>query len=194
MRTFIAIDLPPLVQQTLMTIQQKLKLRVDAAGIGRAVRWTPVKKVHLTVRFLGETSDTQSALLATALTELSATRSDFELALQGLDCFPNIRRPSVIWIGIGGDMMALDALQAQIEMVARSVGFDPEQRAYSPHLTIARVQRNANSRSRREVGQVLQSFDQHLSAISFTVDHITHIRSVLKPDGAVYKPLAQYQF
>lgn len=194
MRTFIAIDLPPVIQQQLTSCQQMLKQRVDATDSGRAVRWTPVEKMHLTLRFLGETTGEQRQEMATALTTISAAQLRFELTINGLGCFPNANRPSVIWLGVGGDLVALHSLQSQIEMAARDVGFSPDKRAYSPHLTIGRVQRRAKAHTRREVGAMIRPVEQPIPPTSFSVDHITHIRSIFKPAGVVYTPLAMFRF
>lgn len=194
MRTFIAIDLPPAIQQQLLTTQELLRQRMDAAGISRVVRWTAVKNMHLTLRFLGETSAAQRADLHAALSTITASQSRFELGLDGLGCFPNLRRPTVIWLGIGGDLGALNALQAQIEAAVCATGFPPDKRAYSPHLTSARIQRKAKRHIQREVGATIQQFDQPIPVTPFSVDHITHIHSLLKPAGAVYTPLVHFRF
>jgi 2'-5' RNA ligase len=194
MRTFIAIDLPPAIQQQLMTSQQVLRHRLDVADIGRAVRWTPVENMHVTLRFLGETSAAQRAELHAALSVISASQSRFVLRLNDLGCFPNFRRPAVVWFGIGGDLAALNGLQAQIETAVCAAGFQPDKRAYSPHLTIGRVRRNVKRHIPREVGAMIQRFDKPIPDTSFSVDHITHILSVLEPGGAVYTSLAQFRF
>lgn len=194
MRTFIAIELPSSIQKSIAESQSALKERVDAAGLDGAMRWTPVSNMHLTLRFLADTSAVQRQSVAAALAAISASQRPFRLTLDGLGCFPNFRRPSVIWLGVGGSLASLNALQTQIESAAREADFEPERRAYSPHLTISRVQRNAKGNARRELGQALQDFDPPGPARSFTIDHITHIRSVLQPTGAVHTPLARYRF
>jgi len=194
MRTFIAIELSSSIQKSIAESQSALKERVEAAGMGGAVRWTSVDNIHLTLRFLSDTSTVQRDSIAAALAAITASQRPFRLTLDGLGCFPNLHRPAVIWLGIGGDLAILATLQTRIESAARDAGFEPERRAYSPHLTIGRVQRNAKSHARRELGQALQGFDPPHPTTSFTIDHIIHIRSVLQPSGAVHTPLAQYWF
>lgn len=193
MRTFIAIELPPPVQQQIGIAQRALAVRVQAAGLGDAVRWTPAEKIHLTLRFLGDTTEEQRTELAATLGAITASHSSFDLRLDGWGCFPNERRPSVIWLGVGEDLAALNALQSRVELAARNAGFEAERRAFSPHLTIGRVQRNADNPTRRQLGQSLQAPDQVAADVTFTVNRIAHIRSVLKPTGAVYTPLSTHR-
>ncbi len=192
MRTFIAIELPSPIQTQIGERQQRLKTRLRTGGLKRLVRWSAVEKMHLTLRFLGETDEGQHRQMAASLKVIAAAHPPFALRLNALGCFPNCRRPSVIWLGIVGDLEPLSALQARIEEAARAAGFEADKRPYAPHLTIARVQRQAAAQARRELGQALQETALPASPPPFTVKRIAFIQSVLKPSGAVYTPLGRY--
>lgn len=192
MRTFIAIELPASTQRQIGERQRLLKTRLHADGLDRLVRWTAVEKMHLTLRFLGETSEEQRRQLAASLEVIAAAHPSFSLGPDILGCFPNCRRPSVIWLGMAGDLEPLSALQARVEEAARAAEFEPDERPYAPHLTIARVQRQAASKARRELGQALQETALPASPPPFTVNQIAFIQSVLKPSGAVYTLLGRY--
>jgi 2'-5' RNA ligase len=192
MRTFIAIELPTSLQDQIGQRQQILKTRLRADGLERLVRWTAVEKMHLTLRFLGETDEMQRRSVAMSLETIVAAHPPFSLGLDILGCFPNCHRPSVIWLGMRGDLEPLSALQARIEEAARAAGFEADKRPYTPHLTIARIRRQAGSQARRKLGQALQDTPLPAPPPPFTVDRIAFIQSVLKPSGAVYTALGRY--
>jgi 2'-5' RNA ligase len=192
MRTFIAIELPTSLQDQIGQRQQILKTRLRAYGLERLVRWTAVEKMHLTLRFLGETDEGQRSHVAASLEAIAAAHPLFSLGLGTLGCFPNCHRPSVIWLGMRGDLEPLSALQARIEEAARAAGFEADKRPYTPHLTIARIRRQAGSQARRKLGQALQDTPLPAPPPPFTVDRIAFIQSVLKPSGAVYTALGRY--
>src|SRR5690606_3531169 len=128
LRTFVAIELPPSVQETLRAVQVQVQEQLARHNAARVIRWTPVEKVHLTLRFLGDTSTEQSARLAAELRKAAAGWQAFSLQVDKLGCFPNFRQPSVVWVGVQGQLAALAQVQAEIEAMVQRLGFAAEER------------------------------------------------------------------
>ncbi len=184
-RAFIAIDLPQDIRREL----RELIDRLEAAMDGLPIRWVRPEAIHLTLRFLGDTGLEQVPELKRDLEGIGRDNQAFSIHVGGLGCFPNLRRPRVLWVGVQEETGALKRLQQGVEDMCRRLGFSPERRSFSPHLTLARVrqggeakvagafERSINSERDESLGQVL-------------VEEVILFRSELKPDGAVYRQLA----
>jgi RNA 2',3'-cyclic 3'-phosphodiesterase len=135
MRLFVALPLPPEVRAHLLRTQQLLLPHLPH----QTVRWTPEAQMHLTLRFLGEVRQDQLAPLKTALLPLSDRHAPFQLVLSDLGCFPNLRAPRVIWLGLGGDLGRLSSLQSDVQQACAGFGDAQDDRPFSPHLTIGRL-------------------------------------------------------
>ena len=196
MRAFIAIELSPAARAGLATVQKRLRGHLAPAGAERYLRWTSPDSVHLTLRFLGETSTEQRARLEADLRRITLTAPCFALQLGGIGCFPNLRRPAVIWAGVRGDLAALLRVQRPIEEAARLAGFAAEGRPFSPHLTLARLREATSSPDRAQVGSAVQT---EMSAawlagwgVDLIVNEIVLMQSELRPGGTLYTPLARF--
>lgn len=194
MRTFIAIELPGGVKQRVIERQRRLQRLLDEQGIGGAFRWTPPDNLHLTLRFLGETGDAQRRQIETALANIAAQSTVFQLAVQATGAFPNLRKPNILWLDFGGDLNVLLPLQGRIELTAQQAGFAAENRAFTPHLTIARAQKNAAPAMLARAGEALRTVTGTPSPADapFTVDTFHLIHSDLRPAGPIYTPLASF--
>lgn len=195
MRTFIAIELPESTRRAVDARRRALMDGVQRAGITRGIRWVSVDKLHLTLRFLGNTHATQLRMMAQQLPVVAAEHAPFTLALDDLGCFPHCRRPSVVWLGIQDPNGALLPLQHAIEKVAQAVGFDAEARDFAPHLTLARIERQMPAAQRHALTAGLQDFaatQPTAPAATFAVSSFVHIESKLNPSGAIYTTIAEY--
>lgn len=201
-RTFIAIDLPAPVLDALANTQEQLHSYLAAQGQDRALRWSPTKNLHLTLRFLGDTTPEQQEQVTERLQALAATVAPFALHVDftgnGLGGFPTLRQPRVVWMGIGGELDALGQLQAQVEKIVQAAGFTPEEKPFSPHLTLARAARNSDRRRLKEVGQALGDYVQAAATslaptdpLRFTVNRVILYQSELRPGGSRYTALAE---
>jgi len=197
MRTFIAIEIPRPLQQKLQRIcdllQTQLGQELGAYYAPPILRWSRVGNMHITLRFLGETTPTQRQIIETNLQGISTNQQPFAITIGELGGFPTLCQPRVIWRGVGGDLAQLNALQATIETGAQSAGFAAEKRAYTAHLTLARAQRQVPREDLRRIGQLLQNTDMP-KALSFQVSEIVHMRSELNARGARYTPLIRIPF
>jgi 2'-5' RNA ligase len=184
-RSFVAIELPDEIKIALADVQRELKAKAPP----RAVRWTRPEAIHLTLRFLGDIAPAQVEAISDALRSVCDEPARFTIQLKGLGVFPSLGRPRVVWVGVAEPSGALIALQERVTQVLAPLGFEPEKRAFSPHLTIGRASRHA---SRRELTEVAELITRSMIGTlgQMDVEHITLMRSDLKPSGAVYTPLA----
>jgi RNA 2',3'-cyclic 3'-phosphodiesterase len=181
-RAFIAIDLPAGLRERLNSIIDNLK-NVSPG----AVRWVPAKNIHLTLKFLGDISPANLQVLSKILAAETQNCPPFDMEVGGVGAFPNDRRPRVVWVGVKAPS-ALEGLQRSIEAETRRLGYTPEERPFSPHLTIGRVTHNAKPQDIRQLSETLVNLDTS-SLGCVTVEKIFLFRSDLYPSGAVYRPL-----
>jgi 2'-5' RNA ligase len=183
LRLFIAVELPAEVVDVLEKTQSDLKRVMPS----RVVRWTRPEGIHLTLKFLGDVASDQVDDLQKGLLDATSGHDPFTLGVEGLGCFPNSKRPRVVWIGVGGDTRKLVALQKSVEQYIAPLGFPTEDRPFSPHLTLGRIKQASRDDIAR-VGQIVEARGPALSA-RWRVESISLMRSQLKPDGAVYTQL-----
>jgi 2'-5' RNA ligase len=179
-RAFIAIDLTPEIRQRLDQVMASLKNRLE----GVPVRWVPAHNIHLTLKFLGDVSVANLNMLKNVLkTEVDGHHS-FEISVGGIGAFPNARHARVIWTGIEapGELMQV---QKGIENAMARLGYSPEDRPFSAHLTLGRVSRNATPRDAHQIGDALEATKVGFLGVA-QVNQIHLYRSELKPTGSVY--------
>ena len=169
--------------QRLEEVAGQLKQRLA----GMQIRWVPVENIHLTLKFLGDVSMTNLEVLKKILLSESSNHPTFEMSVGELGAFPSLRRPRVIWVGITAPS-ELNALQHGIETETARLGYQHENRDFSPHLTLGRVSRNASSQEAHQIGQVLDSFKVGFLGAT-RVREVYLYRSDLRPGGAVYTRL-----
>ncbi|HWR65694.1 MAG TPA: RNA 2',3'-cyclic phosphodiesterase [Bellilinea sp.] len=184
-RAFIAITLPSEIKTELESTIQKFK-----AQRVKGVRWVAVENIHLTLRFLGDTSPADLEQLTKLLQAESTAYHSFSAEVASVGAFPNSKRPRVIWVGFQAPAV-LNELVASIESAARSIGIQPEERGFSPHLTLGRVKKDASPADILNLGAALKSIDVG-SLDGFSVTHFTLFRSDLRPQGPLYSVLAQF--
>jgi len=186
-RAFIAIPLPAPLLEKISAVQRQLEKRVSP----HSVRWVHVEGIHLTLKFLGDTPTDKLPAIRQALAAVARLAPACTFAVGGLGCFPNPRRPHVVWVGVHEPSGRLVALQDSIEEVMAPLGYTPEERGFTPHLTLGRVQQRASSGDAARIGEVVASTQvERLAEVS--ADHFALIRSVLKPTGAEYIVLEEF--
>jgi len=188
-RTFIAIELSTEAQANITQLQSRLK----GVSPPNTVRWTVPQNIHLTLHFLGDIAMDDLEEVARAVEATATGCPAFSLKLASLGCFPNTRRPRIVWVGVSGETDTLIKLHQTLgDQLRRRIGFQPESRPYSPHLTIGRVKRGIPPRKLDQLGQMLkQEIPQVGQLAALPVTEIQLIQSDLKPDGPVYTPLAR---
>lgn len=173
-RAFIAVELALEVRQELGRIRDVVALALPP----RAVRLVQPDNMHLTLRFLGDTAVTQLPSLTQQLDELASQHASFSLQLEGLGCFPNPKRPRVIWVGVTGEHAALLAVKQELDKRLAPLGWPPEDKPFSAHLTIGRV----------GDGRLPPTMNWNLpvNPLPFAVQEIHLIESRLTPKGPIY--------
>ena len=136
-RLFVALEPPEPVRRRLGALAEDL--RRGAGRAGDEVRWVPPANVHLTLQFLGAVPEERVAAVEAALGEAAAGARPLSLSVRGVGGFPNARRPRVLWAGLEGDLAPLAALVAGLGARLGKLGFPPEDRPFSPHLTLGRA-------------------------------------------------------
>ena len=177
-RAFVAVDLEP---QTVQKIAEAIaQLRPRMPGI----RWLPPANFHLTLKFLGDVDEAKVAPIAAALERELYPFSCFTINAKGLGVFPDLKRPRILWVGlVGGE---LNALASTVEKALVPFGFAAERRTFAPHLTVGRCRQFDGSP--KELGDEIEKWRGHDFGRS-NVDEVILFQSVLKPEGAVYRPL-----
>jgi len=145
-RSFVAVNLAPEVRKALDSIEVKLKERPF-----RFIKWVEPGNIHMTLKFLGDVPQDKISLIARAITDTVEPMAEFCLRLEALGAFPNWQRPQVIWVGVGGELDRLVAVQRELEEALFKLGFPRENRRFSPHLTLGRIRDQASANDRRQL-------------------------------------------
>jgi len=183
LRAFIAIEFSGRVCEAI----QKQTSRLRQTLGDDLVRWVSASNMHLTLKFLGDTTSSYLDFLKQLLIHEADAHPQFDLQLGGLGAFPTPRRPRLLWIGIHAPA-DLVSLQKGIEAGAVRLGYEQEERAFSPHLTIGRVRQNINPPELQKVRTALDTIQ--LGNISVVrVDSIHLFKSDLHPGGSIYTKL-----
>ncbi|HTB13369.1 MAG TPA: RNA 2',3'-cyclic phosphodiesterase [Bryobacteraceae bacterium] len=130
MRLFTAIDLPKEMLEKLGTFLARL------SSFGK-LRWTAVENLHITTKFIGEWPEGRLEEIKSALRGVSQTEA-IRISVRSVGWFPDSRRPHVFWAGVDGGV-PLIKLAGATEQAVAALGVPVDARAYSPHLTLARV-------------------------------------------------------
>jgi 2'-5' RNA ligase len=175
-RLFVAIDLPEPVRKAVDGIAGK-----DLAEARRV----PREQLHLTLRFIGEADETMFQAIKGALSGINGV--SFSLTLKGVGHFPPGRHPRVLWIGME-ESEPLRGLQQEVELALISVGVHPEERKFSPHITIARLRETPPAK----VASLVER-QRLFSAGPFPVEEFYLYSSDITHGGAIHKREATYR-
>lgn len=178
LRAFIAASIDPEVTANIAAAITRLKTRI--AG----VRWVVPENVHLTLKFLGSIDDSTVEPIGAALGTQLSLFQPFTINVKGLGVFPGPRRPSVLWIGLAGDRLL--PLASGVESALQPLGFTPESRRFTPHLTIGRWREQ--SAAAASLALELEKWKAHDFGKS-KVASVQLVQSLLRPDGARYRDL-----
>jgi 2'-5' RNA ligase len=178
MRTFIAVELIADLKKKIEELQNPLR-RINAD-----VSWVKPGNVHATLKFLGEVpEDKIEKVFEGTKTALQGIKV-FKLSLKDLGCFPNLKRPRVIWTGVDKGKQELSLMQKKIEDEMGKIGFQKEEREFSPHLTIGRVKSPKNIERLSELVK-----NTNFQTEEIEIKEVVVMKSELHPAGAIYTPL-----
>jgi 2'-5' RNA ligase len=183
-RTFIAIDLPDDVRVAIDDAQARLK-RVH---VGVKISWTKVENLHLTLQFLGYIEEAVIERIKSALQSVAAQHPPFEVLVCGAGAFPDENRPRVLWVGCDDPEGRLKALAGAVQAAMRPLGFEPERRGFSAHLTLGRVRVPSPDVALTRALDSLK--DTAFGALRAQAVHL--FKSELHPEGSRYTKLSSH--
>lgn len=183
MRCFLAVELPPGLQQAIRAATAGVRLAVGM----QIIRWIPEQNIHLTLKFLGETAPSSLQQIGAALQSEVPQYKCFDVTLKGLGAFPNVKRARVLWIGLDAPA-SLASLQRELDVATSRLGYVSEERPFSPHLTVGRVRENASTADLQRIRDALQGTSVgNLGTLPVRAVHL--YKSELLPSGSVYSKL-----
>ena len=184
-RSFIAIHLPDDVRAELSSHEEKLKARRHPF-----VKWVDPESMHLTLKFLGNVAVDSIPQIVDAMSRVADSHAPFKLQVAGTGAFPNWQRPQVVWVGVAGDLDKLNALQSGLESALSPLGFPPESRSFSAHLTLGRLRDRVTPDERHRFSEFAQKV-KFEARLPFEVNAIRLMKSQLTPGGPIYSKLAE---
>ena len=177
-RLFIAWPLPHPIEQELGRIGFLLKQK------GGRVSWVKPDNIHLTARFLGDTDENLVPQISSLIDQVAGTSGPIECSLDRLGAFPDLKRPRVVWVGLGGNVESLQNQAEMLEQGVRKLGFEKETKRFRPHLTLARV------RDPHQLDALMMAVQQfRVTPMSFSFDRLILFKSTLSPSGSIYERL-----
>jgi 2'-5' RNA ligase len=181
-RTFIGIDIGEEIRDRLVSLQESL------TAIEPEVKWVEPENLHLTLLFLGEVDQRETIDICRAAQKAIQSMPSFVMSVEATGCFPNIRRPRTLWVGVGKGSAEVKAVHDAIETPILEMGnYRRETRGYTPHVTLGRVK---SDRPADELAKALQKH-QTWNAGEVTVDNVQVMSSVLGSDGPTYTVLGR---
>ena len=182
-RIFCALDI-------LADVRQRMREHINSLiRTNPEVRasWTNPDNIHLTIKFLGNIAVARVPAISEAAAEASKVLKSFSLQIGSCGVFPSASHAKVLWIGVNDSSGMLSELQQQLEIECEKRGFPVEERAFKPHLTLARLRGGNNTRS---------LVDAHLGtdfpAQSVAVNELIVFRSELSSHGSKYTALSKH--
>ena len=179
-RLFIAVELTPAARQ-----YAEKALRMFQEGFPFGVRWVRLESIHLTLKFLGSVSKDAIPTIESGMRRAAEGISPFTVQMQGAGCFPNSKRPRVLWLGLQGELELLLTVQSRLEDSLEALGLDRETRRFRPHLTVGRASGGLSGVPVERVKETLEAVGE-MGDCDLTVDGLSLMESVLEREGAVY--------
>ncbi len=162
---------------------------VDAEGL----RKTPEANLHLTVKFLGDVREDRVAEVVQAAHAACEGTSPFDLSVERAVFLPNRSRPRVLAARLTLPP-ALDRLVSRMEDEAEAIGFDREERRFSPHITLGRFKRPKGRKRGAKVDPDAIEEALTLPSATFRVDRLSLMESRLAADGPTYTTVQEVPF
>jgi 2'-5' RNA ligase len=181
---FAAVELSAAARAEVAAACAEMRRAVAAAEPMAKITWVAPERLHLTVRFIGEVEEPLAARIAASLGE-PVPCPPFALTFAGFGAFPESGPPRVLWVGVAAGRDVLLQAESAIGDRLSALGIARERRAYSPHLTLARVRDPRRLQAARLFAGLADP-----SAVT-QVDAITLFRSRLSPRGPEYTALAR---
>jgi len=177
-RIFIAITLPEAIIEKIEIIQAKLK------KTGADVKWVKPTNIHLTLKFLGYIADGELSKVKDKLTKIAQEFSPFSVYIEGINGFPSMDNPRVIWIGISKGAELVKGINKAVEENLSKAGLLREERPFHPHLTLGRC------RSAKHKDKLIKEMKEQSTFIGeLKINKISIYKSTLTSQGPIYNRL-----
>jgi 2'-5' RNA ligase len=177
-RTFVAAEISEEARRKLEQVQTELRRSRSEC------RWESISKMHITLKFLGDTSPDLLPRIVAQLEEIGRHAGSCGLILKGIGAFPAIHRPRVIWAGCENPDGNLTVIRTELESALFAEGFERERNPFHPHITLGRCR---DGIAPRELISLLETVT--FDPVSFIINHIVLMKSTLKPGGSEYSIL-----
>ena len=175
-RSFLAVELPKPILGKIEEVQGDLR------STHADVRWVSPEKIHLTLKFFGNTEESRVDLIFKSIEEPVQNTLPFSIRVRGAGAFPSLKNPRVIWMGLADGKEMLVSLQKEIEGCLEKIGFEPEDRPFQPHLTLGRMK---SSRGREELVRRMEKYTEAEFGV-FQIERVVLFKSDLRPSGPIY--------
>jgi len=182
-RLFVALDIAPHFKDAISRLKGRL------ARFQRVVRWVQRERMHVTLKFIGETPADALADIRSACADVAAQSSPCGWSLERVGCFPPDGRVRILWTGASQMPPELLTMAERCDAALESVGIARESRPFAAHVTFGRVRNDdTDGTLRTAVGKLgIKTKEQHIAAM-------TLIESTLKPEGPTYNIIATFPF
>lgn len=181
---FCAFELPETVRSRISQHSRNVREAVPDA----AASWSRPENIHLTMKFFGDVNQAKVPVISAAVERVVKEFSPIQIEVGKTGVFPRPSRPQVLWIGVEDALGVLSKFQQQLENAFAREGFPKEDRAFHPHLTVARIRKPQNAN---------QLADAHLrmefSPVDIVLGEITLFRSELSSKGSKYTAISRHR-
>lgn len=178
-RLFVTLDIPIEIIDEIMSKVKKLY------GSDYA-KWESKSKLHITLRFLGDTDTEKIEGIKEKLNLISNRTESFEAVFNRFGMFFRNNKPRIFWIGID-ENESVNKLQRDVETQLEQLGFEKVKRRFHPHLTLLRIKGRENKSALEKMKNT------KIDPIEFRVNQISLMRSELKPTGSVYSTIKSFE-
>jgi 2'-5' RNA ligase len=182
LRTFIAVDIGKPIRDRIVALQENL------ARNTHEVKWVEPDNLHVSLLFLGEVDERAVPDVCQVVAECGRGMAAFPMKVEKVGCFPNLRRPRVLWVGVGMGTQELVALHDALEGPLLDLGcYRREERKYTPHITLGRVKTD------RVTFQLTEGLAKKAdwTGGETEVREVQVLSSELKPQGPIYTVLSR---
>ena len=182
-RIFVAVDISDEARRKVFEYMKALQREFQGLRVG----WERAEKLHLTLKFLGETNEKQLSELIEIVRETAREISNFKLQIKNTGVFPSLRNARILWLGVKDESQSLWQISRILETECEPLGFPKEKRNFKAHLTIARL---------REPHKSKEIADKHLQngfePVEFEASAIVIYESKLQSNGSIYSVVSKF--
>lgn len=179
LRLFIAIELDEEIRAELFAEIKYLKSHFPE------IRWVRPENLHITMKFLGNIAENEIEDISEIMDIAAEKNPPFSAEIQDLGCFPHVERPRIVWAGCRQGSLEISNIVSCLDEKLKLLGYKPEKRNFTPHITIGRVKKPAQAMGIEEIINDAQQIDFGILDVSA----ITLFMSELKKEAPRYSAM-----